>query len=494
MFLACFSNRSRLHSGLKLFVLAQLVLAAGCSESTSEKIDELPEIPFEGQQIQIAIPAGLGLANAWQIDLDEWTAQTRATWNLVDYDPSDQQKPLAEGLGFGSGAQGQGATLFVFPITRVAELVEQDLLAEIPVESLRWGDLFPGLREGPGSIAGRPGVVPISSPVLLCYYRHDLFESEQLSPPETWDDYQKLLQKLGERGLRAVEPWNEQFRATMFLSRAVAYAKHPNQFSLFFDIRSGEPLIDGPGFVRALEESRAAIDQMNSRGNVTGYSPLECRRDFFTGKAAMAICYETGNAEPAAERPASMTVGFVRLPGQPDAYNRSTRQWEPPPNGEINRCTLTAFSGLGVGVSKRATAPQQQAAWHLLSQIAVEPERLIRLFPAATRSLCRTTQLARPEAWTGDDLTSGESRQYVDVLAASLRDSRLVAELSVLGRAKFRRSLSTGIGKVLSGTADPQQALRAVAQEWREIAAEIGETKVLNSYRRSLGLSPLLED
>ena len=445
--------------------------------------------PFEGVRLQIAVPAGYDLQTSWRIELDEWSARTGATYELHEYE-------LAKKLTAGNeqekaNAASADATLVVFPMTEIATRQLAPISKEmLPADNLYFSDMFTGLRDGPASVAGKPTLLPISSPVLVYYYRRDVFEDAGLSPPETWEQHLKLLGELDARKLVSVSPWNEDFRATMFLARAVTYAKHPHQYSLFFDVETGAPLIDGPGFVRALNETREAIDLMRKRTDVLTLSPADCRQMLLSGKAVAAFSFETETKESEIDRPASANIGCVRLPGNPTAYNRSTAEWETLRDEPINRCTLTAFDGLCAGVSANASQLEQRAAWELLVQIAVETRKLTNVFPPQTRSLCRESQLAMPDLWNSGDLSSGETDQVVKAIAASLRDTRLVAELPVVGRARFRAALSAGIGRFLANKATAEATLKQVADEWRIISADIGEETVLNGYRSSIGLSP----
>src|SRR5207302_8201276 len=107
------------------------------------------------------------------------------------------------------------------------------------------------------------------------------------------DDYQQLVERIEvwAPGLVAVEPWSDDFRATMFLARAVSFAQHPAHYSLFFDIDSGDPLIDSPAFVRALETAKAALARMPP--DVLTYRPADCRNAIIGGRAALAIALES---------------------------------------------------------------------------------------------------------------------------------------------------------------------------------------------------------
>jgi hypothetical protein len=85
-------------------------------------------------------------------------------------------------------------------------------------------------------------------------------------------------------------------------------------------------------------------------------------------------------------------------------------------------------------------------------------------------------------------MTDREALDYVRAAGDSLRDGRVVAELPVIGRQRFRDALTAALGPALSGESQPQAALSAAANRWREITAELGPENVRKSYRRSLNL------
>ena len=335
----------------------------GCFGNSSEPDPNAPqERPFVGRTVRVVAPHEIAERPDWQIMLDEWGEQTGAEWTLTPFD-------------FTSGDSLPDHDVLVLPTSNVQSLGSTAPLAPIPLERqgperLAWLDLFQGLRERVASIDGKPAVVPVSSPVLVLYYRRDLLENAGLRPPETWADYQTLLEKLDEwaPGLTAVEPWGEEFRATMFLARAASYAKHPGNYSFDFDISTGDPLIGTPGFARALEDAVKAVAKMPVE--VRTFSPADCRRAFFEGRAALAIAYETGPGNPIlpggrpdtgsneereetsarddtdsdASRPShEFSAGFVRLPGSREVYNPSSERWESPPGQGVNRVTLADF-------------------------------------------------------------------------------------------------------------------------------------------------------
>ncbi len=509
------------NKGFRSLSLA-LIFLCGCSADSKSQPDSQTESPFLGMEIEVAAPQGPEFTTLWKLTLDEWAAGIGADYRIKEYDLSWSTISLMDAIaGELSGGSNSAANVLVFPITEVTTLAVDGILGPIPEkelsdhkDSLGWLDLFQGLREQVASIQEKPMIIPLCSPVLVCYYRRDLLENAGLDPPQTWQDYQRFVDTLerwavvDKEVLTAVEPWGEDFRSTMFLARAVSYAKHPSNYSLFFDIQSGEPLVDGPGFVRALESAQAAVQKMPEE--IRRYTPSDCRRDFFAGKAAMAITFETaldnlplsfGPGQPVVrkDRPStsatnsgrikSMNVGFCRLPGVNEVYNRSSKMWEQTPDESVNRVALTAFGGLCIGVSANRCRLETQAAWDLVKTLAVD--KIANTFPHATKSLCRESQLAEASSWIGADLTADERGRYLSTVSRSLNNSRVVAELPVVERARFRVALTEALGTLLAGATTPRAALKDVGRRWRQIVEKIGAGRVRDSYRIRLGLAPL---
>lgn len=478
-----------------LLLLFALGFVAGCGDEPDEHSDET--ISFDADSITLAVPEGFGFENTWKSTLDEWAAMTGVETDVVAY---------SAGADLDASIPAK-ADLILFPIAGAAQLQAAGRLAPIPetLESenhLDWVDLFRGLREQVGKVGGRPFVVPVCSPALVCYYRKDLLEAAGLEPPETWDDYQKLLESRGSwaSGLSVVEPWCEEFRATLFLARALPWCKHPGSLSVFFDLAEGEPLIDGPGFVRALELSKQAVNAAGHAGTLN-LTPAECRRALLEGKAAIGLTFETGpgnppfpfapapasnsESQPVSVRADKIELGFCPLPGTRQVYNRTIAEWQPTRDVDANRATLTAFAGLACGVSPQTPSEHQRAAWDLLAELAVQG--VAGNFPGPAKSLCRESQLGVAATWTADDLSAAERGRYVGALAQSLRNENLVSELPILGRDKFRDDLTAGLTRFLTTDASAQDVLGEVAAQWNKRLDQIGRQDVLNSYRISLG-------
>jgi multiple sugar transport system substrate-binding protein len=262
---------------------------------------------------------------------------------------------------------------------------------------------------------------------------------------------------------------------------------------LFFDIETGAPLIDSPGFVRALETARTAVARMPS--DVLAWDPEDCRNELLQGRAALGVAFESplvvdaSATDSAFERPDGMAIGFVRLPGVRETYNPTRRTWEPVAGKGLQQVTLCGFAGLAIGASSRNSSLQTEAGWSALAKAC--GQSFVSGFPLRILGLCRESQLSDAEAAAGPGLEGAEAEAYANAVATSLRDSRLVAEIPVTGRSAFREALARAVGEVLAGEHTPEAGLQKAAREWRAIVEKIGAEKIRDNYRLSLGLSPL---
>lgn len=504
-FTAGFESGSLFRVQLSLIAGALSLLVsfvAGCGSPPATQ--NAQKLLYEGVTVRVAAPKGWGFKESWELALDDWQASTGAKAELVEIDMTDGAAPPIK--------SDRQAELIVFPWTRRGELLAAKQLQALPKDSLvesqlDWEDIFQGLREKQGQSEAGPSLVPLASPILVCYYRADLLEKAGREPPQTWAEYQTLLDQLDQwaPGLKAVEPWSPEFRATMFFARALPYVKHSGHYSTFFDIENGNPFIDSPGFVKALEETQTALKKLPPE--VFQYDPVTCRDMVVSGQAALAIGLETGPgsnplilgaavppspAKPTekAKRAESIAIGFCRVPGTSEVYNPTLSKWVTEEGGVPNHVTLTGFAGLFAGIPAGTEAKQSAAALNLLTRLLFEPSSTS---PQGSQSLCRDSQTPDASRWVGQDLGGSEAGRYVSTVSKSLRDRQQVSELPVLGHAEFRAALTKELTVALEQGTAPAQALASVAREWKQILTKIGQEKVLASYRSALGLSKLEE-
>lgn len=468
---------SRCHQVVWLCLVLVVCCVTGCEDSKQTETTSI-ESPWSGVKLEVSLPTTPDITNAWRQSADEWQERTLAT---VDLKTESEAPSLIQGVR-------------IIPIVDVPDLFAAEKLGTVPQDLVDeagnglWSDIPRGLRDAVCSRRKqKAGIIPLSCPTLVCYYRADLLHAAKLRPPKTWGDYQQLAENVADwaPGLTVAEPWSEDFRATMFLARAASYARYPGNFSLCFDIYSGKPLMDGKGFVKALEESLAAIATMPK--DVLQLSPLKCSQRVRGGQAALAIGYET--LAERSTRDNAAVIGFVPLPGRKIVFDRSVGEWKLTPDKTINQPTLTAFTGYCAAFSTNLDENQQRAAINLIATLTGEEEFSSVTLPGDLRSICTFQQGQLAEQWYGQQLKGDEARNYCQAVLDGLSSTELVAELPIMGREMFRTSLTTAISNTLDGNVTAAESLQALNIEWKTLMKKLGSGAVQNSYRASFGLS-----
>jgi multiple sugar transport system substrate-binding protein len=374
----------------------------------------------------------------------------------------------------------------VFPSGQIGQLVERELIGPLDEEALEKGefnrrDIFDQVRLREMVWANRTLAVPLGSPRLVLVYRRDIFEELSLAPPQTWKEYQSVVNRLaadGQGDRTVIEPLADGWAGQMLLARAAAYVTHRDQVSPLFDYLTFEPLIQTAPYVRALEELIAARKGSSGENRLT---PAEAWSEIRSGKAAMAICW----APPAVEKsPTSAApLAFHLLPGGSDVYNFSRNRWDERESSDERHVPLLAISGRLAAVTTTATdseAARGFMAWLAGSEVstAVGPA-------SSATTLFRDSQLASAGRWTGG-LDGATAKAYAETLQKTSQLQRFVS-LRLPGREEYLAALDAAVQQAASGKETPAEALTTAANKWREITAKIGLERQRRALRRDLG-------
>ena len=473
-------------SAVCLIVMPALILG-GCDSSQDAK----PTAPTI-QSLSIAYPKDTGCNEAWEPILNEWSARTGISHTRIETElPGDPSQPLF-------------ADLNIVPLTSTVDLAYHHQIRPIPNEALEeraldWQGLFQGIREKVCTLSGTRTIIPLGSPALVLYYRADLLTNAKRSPPETWDDYLKLVQELPDwaPNLKAVEPWQGDWAATLYLARTASYAKHPDHTAFLFDLETGDPLIDSPGFQKAWDIHKQIAKELSP--DILKLTPAHCRQEILEGRAALAIALESPSIlrvssedlSPSTEiqRAADIQLGFTQLPGSAESYNPSLKNWEPPRESPVHRVTLTAFDGLAAVASDKLSDEAALLAWNMLQTLTLDDDAIL---PPRIVSPVRESDLATLDLFTAPPLIPSEQGEYLATVGRSLRNRQLTQEMPVVGRQEFLSALTEAVQQGLT-----QQDLsgadftQTIAQRWSEIQKSVGKEAVRDSYRISHGLKPL---
>ncbi len=463
------------------------LLLCGCPTASRPVAPAGSLTPFKGQEVELLVPQALNLPATWDVLLQEWSSQSGATVRWTEYAP-DQEATLRKSL---QEPAGTGGRVVLFPLSRLSELDRELAPLDVRGDSgFDPKDLFKGLRERVISRERFPVAIPVAAPVLVCYFRRDLLKAAGLKPPETWEAYQILLDTLDRwaPGLTAVEPLAPEHRATLFFARSLAFAKHPENYSVWFDLETSESLLQSPGFVECLASSQRAWSRMAPTSSEQ--TPATCRRAIIEGRAALAIGYEPASPDrdsPRIERAAGIDIGVCRLPGTKKTFNRNSQRWESSSEGTVHAPGLCGATGLALGITQPASGSKDVAAWNLLATLA--ESQFESAWLTLPKTPCRESQIGNAPTWNEDGLTAEEASQYVDAVAQTLRDPQLVADFPVPQAAAFRTAATEFVTAVLSDGDHAAAALAKLNKEFDRITTDVGKEAFRASYRRGLGLA-----
>jgi multiple sugar transport system substrate-binding protein len=424
----------------------------------------------------------------------EWNAQTGSEFHLetiTEEQFGDSHRLTADAL--------------ICPSCQLGTLAERKLLRPVPKRLLQgdagdWSDIFELLRLSEATWASQTLAVPFGSPVLTCYYRVDLLEELGRGPPETWAEYQELAGLLADRknlGEAApaddvpwcgtIEPLAPGWAGVVLLARAAPYAKHRDNYSTLFDIRTMEPLVAGPPFVRALEELVAAA-KMGTPDQLQ-YDPKAARAAFWQGQCGMALTWPTAAAGGLpAETAANVKIGFAQLPGSTEVFNVRKRSWERRAEDEDPHVPLPAIAGRIGAVTRRSE--HSEAAFQLLLWLSGKQFSTRVCASSAATTLFRQSQLGTPQRWVERPITPRAAAQYGAVAEKQFRHGQWVFALRIPGRMEYLAALDDAVSRAVGGEQSPAEALRQAATRWQEITQRLGTDRQKAAYYHSLGREP----
>jgi multiple sugar transport system substrate-binding protein len=389
------------------------------------------------------------------------------------------------------------ADAVIYPSGMIGQLIESNLIVPLPAKTLRdpnlaWSDILDLVRLREATWDRKAYALPLGSPQFALFYRADVWEKLELKPPTTWEQYAAAVAKLRDAAAKdsaigfqvaTAEPLAPNWAGQMLLARAAGYARHRNFLSVLFDLETMQPLIDGPPFVRALDELFAAA----ANPAALEWGPQDTLEQLLNGHVAAAI----GSCAPgnSLERPTAepqVKISVVELPGAEVSYDRQRQTWDSRDASDVH-VTLLMSSGRFASVSRRAA--NQQATANLLVWITGK-EWSAQLAPVSSHvTLYRRQHLEKPENWiTTPNFSEAVRREYADVVSQSLSRPESVLSVRLPGRDEYLVALDEAVSRVVRGEASSKDALQEAAAKWNVITDRIGRDKQKEAYRRSLGL------
>lgn len=480
-------------------LLSLLPMACGHDEGAGAEAR-----PYAGQRVMVIAPKlNAGLISGPIIEQAAvFERRTGAEVRVVTPGWNETAEKISESLQGGA----EHYDVFVVTTSWCGPLFAADAVAEIPDRIKRavdWEDILPIYRENLSRWNQGYYALPYDGDVVTLYYRKDLFENPayrerfrrehgyDLHPPNTWKEYREIaaffnawdwdgdgMMEYGLAGNRLVNG----SAMLIFLSRAAAYAKHPEDPAYYFDPEDMRPRIDNPGFVQALEEYADALKY--GPPGMVNFAGNDVRSAFVRGRAAMAIDWANIGIE-AAGSPSSVVrgkVGYAQLPGADRVYDARTRTWEEGPNRASSMVGNYAFL-----INKDAVNPQAafDFAAHMTSK-AMTGRLAVTSGTGINPS--RRSQLDDPGGWQSNGFSRQGAAEYLATLKAALSNPNHIFDIRIPGSARYYAALDRAIHKALIGEASPEDALRQAAAEWETLTDNLGRERQAMLYRSSLGI------
>jgi multiple sugar transport system substrate-binding protein len=399
-------------------------------------------------------------------------------------------------------------------------LLDQDMYDVVVYGSLWIGDVAPYITPVPTRLLDTPELssvtptyrqiaswdgrmlqFPIDGDRHYLKYRRDALDNPDyqkrfqeaygrpLTVPKTWREYEEVAaffsgwdwdgDGVPEYGAAEFTSVAGMMVFSSFMSRAAPYAKHPDiPGGVFFDVETMEPLINTPGFVRALEDMVKAKRYWPPKGDQ--FTVVDEIESFGGGQAAMSFTYDDSTARAMETgSPIRDQMGFAPPPGSHEVWNRRTRTWD-----HFDEPNVVPYIAWGWTSAVTASSPNADMAFDFLCFfISDENHRRdlgigrfgVNPFREADFSWAYYHQEAGwPEA---------AAREYTAALGFVDRATHKILDLRTPGVNQFMEALVAGISDALHNGVEPQRALDRVALDWRNITNEIGVETVRAAYR-----------
>lgn len=253
-------------------------------------------------------------------------------------------------------------------------------------------------------------------------------------------------------------------------------------FNYLFDADTGEPTIEMPGFVAAVQ----TMQRLQAvRASTTQEKPIEA---FRRGQAVLALAALSDvQSLQATDSPVRGRFGVARIPGSEEYFDPDARKLKPAPEVEGNVVPYLAHGGWLGGIRK--DSDQANLALDFLAFLTSPRVSLeIVAEPRWGAGPTRGSHLDSRSVWYNYDLDSGSTNQLIESLDATYRGSTLnpVYRLRVKDEDPLKRVFCQELRKVLADGSDAREALQRIRTAWEAVITD--REAFRKEYRESVGL------
>ena len=416
-----------------------------------------------------------------------------------------------------------GGDVWIIPPARMPHFAAAEKLQPVPSDittddpAYAWDDILPLYRSKLLVWDGKVRALPFLSGTLLCYYREDLLKDPEnqanfkrkhgrdLSPPATWEELLDMAEFFHNQkrpgvdhacpSLPAVDEANDALDQ-QFYALAVSYARRAivadasgrgfgdEVFSFHYDLRSGQPRIDQPGFVHALE-----VFKRLGKFRQPGSSP-EPERSFENGEAVFCVGPASWIGKFQKSRFVRDKFAFCQsLPGATKVIDgRGGKE------SAIAGGNHVPYLGAGGWLAVvPATSPNPEPAFRLIAALSnPRTSADIVIEPAWGGGVYRQSHLQRGIGWTSFGLSSARTEELVNCMRSAVQPGQVrnpVLRLRIPDERSHQLALLSEIRAALFKDKKPSQAIADAAAQWRDLDSKRPAGEVRTEYRLSLSLS-----
>ena len=267
---------------------------------------------------------------------------------------------------------------------------------------------------------------------------------------------------------------------SQFIKHAAPYAKHPeNKKGFYFDRQTMKPLINTPGFVKALEDFVALQEYYPPTDEKYGLSDVI--ESFGKGKVIFSDSWDDPFIK--ATESNSEIRDLVRTslsPGSKEVWNNNSQKWDNFPN--VNYVPYFAW-GWTSAVSNKSR--QKSAAFDYLGFFFNTENHFSDLVIGRFGvNPCRKSDFnvnfwIQKAGWN-----KSVARNYVNTLKQMSEKENKIIDLRIYQSRQYMHALSVGVYRAITGREEPQKALDGVAKRWEALTNQVGLEKQKKAYQQ----------
>ncbi|EAW36616.1 ABC transporter substrate-binding protein [Lyngbya sp. PCC 8106] len=382
----------------------------------------------------------------------------------------------------------------------------QDLTKRVKTDSaIQWEDIAVFFREYYATYEGKVYAIPLDGEVLSLYYRSDILEQQGVIPPQTWDQYLDLAQKMdgqdlnndGEADYGSCIARTLQTNSRMLWAVASSFLQtQGTQQGAFFDSDTMKPLVNNPAFIEALAiYKETATYGPTKPGNET-LSAMEIRSLFLSGRCALTIDWgNLGTLAMKSNSPIKNQFGTAILPGSPKVLDRETGQLVtcnqsicPYSEEGINYAPYAAFGGWVGTVNGALEGKTLDTAYAFLSYMSQPEQSNLDVMTSSTGfNPYRMSQLTNRQSWIEAGMNKQLASRYLNAIYMSLNNPNIVLDLSIPQYEVYQQEILHPIlMDVLNNEISLSEAILKIDSSWEEKTDELGRESQRQAYCQSL--------